>query len=115
MNANKVKTAKYFFIANALLIGVAGGALMGFFTAVFAFDSGPHYKEALIVFSVIFFPLSLSWSLFCYGAYKGIKSDNLILKFIFWFFVLWNIITFPIGTIFAIYLIYLWREINKRA
>ena len=52
-------------------------------------------------------------SLFSYGAYIGISGENSFFKFIFWFFVVFNILGFPLGTIIAIWLIYLWREIRQ--
>jgi hypothetical protein len=115
MNLNKIQIAKYLFIANAVLVSVGYGALAGLVAFVYDSGPGPHLKEAIIAFSIVFFTLSIFWSLFCYGAYKGIKSNKLYLKIIFWLFVMCNIVlvAFPVGTMFAVALIYLWRSIKK--
>ncbi len=115
MKLNKIQTTKYLFIANAVLVSVGYGTLAGLLA--FVYDSGPepHLKKAIIAFSIVFFTLSIFWSLFCYGAYKGIKSNKLHLKIIFWLFVICSIVlvAFPVGIMFSVALIYLWRSINK--
>jgi hypothetical protein len=117
MNLNKIQIAKYLFIANAVLVSVGYGALAGLIAFVYASGPGPHLKEAIIAFSIVFFTLSIFWSLFCYGAYKGIKSDKLYFKIIFWLFVVCStvLVVFPVGAIFAAALIYLWHSIKKEA
>ncbi len=111
MNLNKIQIAKYLFIAYAVLVSAgytALAVLMGL-----AYDPTPHLKEAIIPSSVVFFTLLIFWSLFCYGAYKGIKSYKLYFKIIFWLFVMCNMVAFPVGTMFAVAIIYLWRSIKK--
>jgi uncharacterized membrane protein YhdT len=112
MNSNKIKIAKYLLIANAVLVSVGYGALAGLTAITYAPGTGPHLKEAMGAFSIVFFPLSIFWSLFCYGAYKNIKGNN---KITFWLFVICNVImvVFPVGTMFAVALIYLRRSIKN--
>lgn len=115
MTLSKIQIAKYLFIANTVLVSVGYGALAGLLAFVYDSGSGPHLKEAIIAFSIVFFTLSIFWSLFCYGAYKGIISNMRYFKIIFWLFIICNIVmvVFPIGIIFAFALIYLWRSIKK--
>jgi len=113
MDANKLKLAKVLFIVNAILIGVLGGALLGMYGAIFASEGGPDLKQEILAFAVFFFPLSILWSLFCYGAYKGLQSSNIALQVIFWLFIAWNLFAFPIGTIFSLVIIYIWYTQNK--
>lgn len=115
MNLSKIQIAKHLLIANAVLVSVGYGALAGLLG--FVYDSGPkpHLKASLTTFSIVFFTLSIFWSLFCYGAYKGIKSNKLYFKIIFWLFVICNsfLVVFPAGIMFSVALIYLWRSIKK--
>ena len=115
MNLNKIQITKYLFIANAVLVSVGYGALAGLVASAYAPGPGSHLKEAMTAFSIVFFTLSIFWSLFCYGAYKGIKSNKRYFKIIFWLFVMCNIVmvVFPAGTMFAVAIIYLWRSIKK--
>jgi hypothetical protein len=111
MNTNNIKIAKRLFICIAIA-GIAFSAGVGLLCVVFA---GVAASEPLvwIVSSAIFVTLSTFWLLFCYGAYKGLNSNRLYLKIIFWLFVIVNMAHFPVGTTFAIALIYLWRKVNK--
>ena len=115
MNLNKIQMAKYLLIANAVLVSVGYGALAGLMIFVYDSGPGPHLRKAIIAFSVVFFTLSIFWSLFCYGAYKGIKSNKRYFKIIFWLFVMCSIVivAFPVGAMFAVALIYLWRSMKK--
>jgi hypothetical protein len=92
MSLSKIQIAKYLFIASAVLVSVGYGALAGL--VAFAYDSGPgpHLRKAIIASSIVFFTLSIFWSLFCFGAYKGLKSNTLYFKAIFWLFVMCNIV-----------------------
>jgi hypothetical protein len=115
MKLNKIQIVKYLFIANAVFVSVGYAALSGL--VAFAYDSGPgpHLKGAIITFSIVFFTLSIFWSLFCYGAYKGIKSNKLYFKIIFWLFVMCSIVivVFPVGIMFVVALFSLLRSIKK--
>ena len=113
MNTKKLKLAKVLFIVNAMMIGVLGGALLGIYAAIFMYDSGPHPKEAVMAFSAFFFPISILWSLFCYGAYKGLQSHRTSLQVIFWLFIIWNLFGFPIGTAFSGAIFYIWYTLDK--
>lgn len=113
MDANKLKLAKVLFIVNAILIGMLGGALLGMYGAIFASEGGPNLSREILAFAVFFFPISVFWSLFCFGAYKGLQSSNTALQVIFWLFIVWNIFAFPIGTLFSLVIIYIWHTQNK--
>lgn len=113
MNSNKIQLAKYLLIANAVLVSVGYGALAGLTATVYAPGPGPHLKEAMSAFSIVFFSLAIFWSWFCYGAYKDIKGNN---KIIFWLFVICNVfmVVFPVGAVFSVALIYLRRSIKNQ-
>ena len=112
MIRNKLRAAKILLIINAI-IGVAGSAGIAIYMAAFAYDSGPNHVGAMITFTVVFFPIAILWSLFCYGAYKGIITDRIFPKFIFWLFVVFSVAGFPIGTITSFILIYLWYTLKN--
>jgi hypothetical protein len=107
----KINIAKRLFILIAIA-GVVFSAGTGLLCFVFA-GVAASKPFVWIISSAISVTLSAFWLLFSYGAYKGLNSNRLYLKIVFWLFVIVNIVFFPIGTIFAISLIYLWREVNK--
>jgi len=54
-------------------------------------------KSLWAAFLPIFLPFSILWSLFCYGAYKGLVGTNALLKVVFWLFVLGHVVGFPVA------------------
>ena len=112
MNLTKLQIAKYLFIANAIFVSVGYGLLAALAAIAYSPGPGPHIKAALTAFAVVFVILAIFWSLFCYGAYKGMTSERTSFKVIFWVFVICSMLSFPIGTAFAVALIYLRRAIN---
>ncbi len=63
----------------------------------------------------MFLSVSAVWLLFCYGAYKGLMSPNVIGKVVFWLSVVGHIFAFPVGTAFSGVCIWLWRDLSLRA
>lgn len=49
------------------------------------------------------------WAGFTFGAYEGLTSPRLWLKFVFWLYVTFNIFAFPVGTAVSAALIWSWR------
>lgn len=77
---------------------------------------GAAYNRHADVWTIVwttFVPLSAAWSLFCYCAYKGLTSQNIVLKSVFWFHVACNVFIFPVGTGIAGLSIWLWRDLRK--
>ncbi len=111
---NRIKVAKFMFSLGALLgILSAGGA--GLYAVAYTPGSGtPPIKEALTTFLIIFVPVSVLWSSFCYLGHKGLTSNKTILKFKFWFYVVWNVFVFPIGTVIAGVSVWLWRDLRRQ-
>ena len=107
MQVDRVTVARFIYSLDAFLgiLAVAGACLYG---AAY----NPHASVWTIVLTT-FVPFSALWAAFCYGAYKGLASDNAFLKFMFWFHVGCNVFAFPIGTAIAGVAIWLWR--TKRA
>lgn len=85
MKTNKLKQAKVILVLDAILIGVIGGAAIGLYYTVISnvFNFGHSLIDTLLSFSMVFFPISIILSSFCYGAYKGINGENSFYKFIF--------------------------------
>lgn len=73
-----------------------------------------RHASVLATFVTIFVPLSVLWSSLCYGAYRGLTSDKVVLQFVFWLVVVCNVPSFPIGTGIAGVLIWLWRDSRKQ-
>ena len=86
--------AKTLFALDALLgiLSIGGAVLYG---ATYA--SGNVWTKALATFV----PAALLWGAFCYGAYRGLTSENILLKGLFWIFVTGNFFGFPVGTAIA--------------
>ena len=105
---NPARLAKYLFSFDAALgiMSIGGAALYGA-----AYSS----KSLWAAFLPIFLPFSILWSLFCYGAYKGLVGTNALLKVVFWLFVLGHVVGFPVGTAIAALCIWLWRELSSPA
>lgn len=104
--SDRIKVAKFVFSLDALLgiLSIGGAALYGA-----AYSSG----NVWLAFLPIFVPFSVLWALFCYGAYRGLTSDNVILKSVFWLNVVGNAFGFPVGTAIAGVCIWLWRDLRK--
>jgi len=102
---NRSKVAQSIFSLDAVLgiLSIGGAALYGA-----AYSSG----KAWPAFLAIFVPCAVLWALFCYGAYRGLTSDNIILKFVFWLYVVGNVFVFPVGTAIAGVSIWLWRDLR---
>lgn len=100
--------ARFVFALDAVLgiLAIGGGAL---YSATFA--SGNYWMTALTVFV----PSAALWTLFCYGAYRGLTSDALLLKIVFWVWVVGNAIGFPVGTATAAVAVWLWRDLRRAA
>jgi len=104
---SRVRVAQFVFSLDAVLgiLSIGGAALYGA-----ALSSG----KAWTAFLAIFVPFALLWSLFCYGAYKGLTSEKAALKFVFWSNVVGNVFGFPVGTAIAGVSIWLWRDVRKQ-
>lgn len=104
---NRIRVAKVVFALDGLLglLAVAGAALFGV-----AYSSGDPWAS----FFAVFVPFGALWALFCYLAYQGLTSGNLILKIVFWLFVVGHVFGFPVGTAIAAVCIWLWRELRKQ-
>ena len=102
---DRIRVAKFIFSLDAVLgiLSIGGAALNGA-----AYSSGKMWST----FLAIFVPCAVLWSLFCYGAYKGLTSKNPVLKFVFWSNVVGNVFGFPVGTAIAGVSIWLWRDLN---
>jgi hypothetical protein len=106
---DKIKVAKVMFSIDAILgILVVGAACL--FSVAYRRHGG-----MLPTFLTIFVPLTVLWLSICYWAYKGLTSDKVMLKLVFWFYVICNAISFPIGTAIAGVSIWLRRELRKQA
>jgi hypothetical protein len=105
---NRLGVAKFVFALDAVLgiLSVGGAALYGA-----ALSSG----EVWGAFLAIFVPCSVLWASFCYCAYRGLTSENAILKFVFWLYVAGNLFAFPVGTAIAGISIWLWRDLRKQS
>ena len=103
---DRIKVAKFLFSLDAVLgiLGIGGAALYGA-----AWSSGNVWTTSL----AIFVPFAVLWSLFCYCAYKGLTSENAVLKFMFWLFVVGHIFAFPVGTAISGVAIWLWRDLRN--
>lgn len=103
---DRIKVAKYLFSLDAVLgiLSIGGAALYGA-----AFSSGNAWSTFLAIFA----PCAVLWSLFCYCAYKGLTSDNAVLKFMFWLFVVGHVFGFPVGTAISGVAVWLWRDFRK--
>lgn len=108
MFSDRARLAKYLFILDAIgvVLVIASAALFGT-----AYSSG-SFAEA---FFPVFLSVSAVWLLFCYGAYKGLTSPNVIGKVVFWLSVVGHIFVFPVGTAFSGVCIWLWRDLSLRA
>src|SRR5262252_720972 len=97
--------SKFTFTLDAILgiLSVGGAALYGA-----ALTSGNPW----VAFFAVFVPCSALWALFCYGAYKGLTSENAALEVVFWLYVVGNFFVFPVGTVIAGVSIWLWRELR---
>ncbi|HSW12714.1 MAG TPA: hypothetical protein VLI06_07735 [Solimonas sp.] len=104
---NPIRVAKFVFSLDAVLgiLAIGGAALYGA-----ALTSG----NAWMAFFAVFAPFAALWTLFCYGAYKGLTSGKAVLKFVFWSHVVGNAFGFPVGTAIAGVSIWLWRELRKQ-
>ncbi len=92
-------------------------AVLGMLVVGIACLFGAAYNRHADVWTMmltVFVPLSAVWALLCYGAYRGLTSGNVVLRFVFWFFVVCNAITFPIGTAIAGVSIWLWRDFRAQ-
>ena len=104
--SDRITVAKLLFSLDAVLgiLGAGGGALYAA-----ALSSGNVWAA----FLAIFVPSALLWSLFCYLAYKGLTAENVVLKVVFWSFVVGHVLVFPVGTAIAGVCIWLWRDLRK--
>lgn len=104
--SDRPRLARVVYALDAALgiLSIGAGALFGA-----SYASG----NVWVAFLTIFVPASVAWCLFCYGAYKGLTSDNVLLKSVFWVHVVGNAIGFPVGTAFAGACFWLWRELRK--
>jgi hypothetical protein len=75
--ASHNRVAQFVFSFDAVLgvLAIGGAALYGA-----TFSSGSVWSA----FLPIFVPFAALWTLFCYGAYKGLTSDTLALRVVFW-------------------------------
>jgi hypothetical protein len=98
--------AQLVFSLDAVLgiFAVGGAALYGA-----TFTSGNVWTA----FFATFVPFAALWTLFCYGAYKGLTGKNAVLKIVFWSHVVGNVFVFPVGTAISGVSIWLWRELRR--
>ena len=103
---DRITVAKLTFSLDAVLgiLGAGGAALYGA-----AYSSGNVWTT----FLTIFVPSAMLWPLFCYSAYKGLTSQHVVLKVVFWLFVVLHVFPFPVGTAIAGVSIWLWRDLRK--
>lgn len=96
-----------------LLFGIEGviGAF-GIGAAAF-YGAAMTTGNAWVAFFGILIPFLPLWALFCYGAYRGLTSDNLFQRVLFWLFVTGHVFVFPVGTVISGALIWLRREWRK--
>jgi len=105
--ADRVTVAKILFSLDAVLgvLSAGGGALY-----VAALSSGNVWAG----FLATFVPSAMLWSLFCYLACRGLTSENVVLKVVFWSHVVGHVFVFPVGTAIAGVAIWLWRDLRKQ-
>lgn len=105
--SDRITMAKVLFSVDAVLgtLSAGGAALYGA-----AYSSGNVWT----VFLTIFLPSAMLWCFFCYLAFKGLTSQNPVLKAVFWLFVIGHVFLFPVGTAIAGVSIWLWRELRKQ-
>ena len=103
-----MRVAKIVFSVGAVLGIVAVGA-----ACLFGAAYNRHAPLQPIILN-IFLPFSVLWTLFCYCAYRGLTSANVVLKAAFWVFVALNVFAFPVGTAIAGMSIWLWRDLGKQ-
>lgn len=104
---DRTQAAKVLFTADALLgtLSIGGAALYG----------AAYSSETLwIAFLPVFVPFTAIWCAFCYGAYRGLTSERIVLKIVFWLFVLGHVFAFPVGTAIAGLAIWLQRKTRDR-
>ena len=106
--SDRTRVAQLVFGLDAALgvLGIGAASLYGA-----ALSSGNPWT----VFLAIFLSCSGLWLLFCFCAYKGLTSDNLLLKGVFWLAVVGHLPAFPVGTAFSGASIWLWRELRRQA
>lgn len=105
---NRVTAARLLFSLNAVLgILAIGGACL------FGASYNPHASLMRILLTT-FLPLSALWMSICYCAYKGLAGENVVLKSVFWFYVVLNVFFFPVGTAIAAASVWLWRDSRKQ-
>jgi hypothetical protein len=104
--SDRARVARLVYALDAALgiLAIGGASLYGA-----AWGSG----NVWVLFLSVFVPATVAWSLVCYGAYKGLTSDNVLLKSVFWVHLAGNAIGFPVGTAFAGACFWLWRELRK--
>ncbi|SDU03185.1 hypothetical protein SAMN05216296_1376 [Pseudomonas pohangensis] len=108
MQPDKLKIAIIAYSTNMLLAALSIG-FIGYSIAK------PFPRGDIGLHLLIFIAVLLLWAIFSYYAYKGLTSDNLLLKIIFWTHTLWNLLLgFPFGTAIALAFIYLWIELKKQ-
>lgn len=106
---NRIRLARFTFSLGAILgiLGIGAAWIYGV--------SYSRQPDFLPTFFSIFLPLAALWSLFCYGAYRGLTSRKSILKFVFWFFVVFHFFCFPVGTAISGVSVWLWRDLKKNS
>ena len=112
MQQGKLKIARIAYLAN-MLLGAASAGFIAYLAVSFPNGKWPESDDAISIFSIIFITITLLWAIFSYGAYKGLTSNNIALKIIFWVHTIWNLVTFPIGTAIAAICIYIWSDLKS--
>ena len=104
---DRARAATVLVVLNTLIgiFGIAGGAMYGA-----TFSSG----NVGLAFVAMFVPITFFWVLSCYGAHRGLKSDNVFLRMLFWIHVLNNFFIFPVGTATSCLLIWLRRDMRRK-
>jgi hypothetical protein len=104
---SRIGIAKFIFSLDAVLgvLSVGGAALY-----IAALSSWKMWAA----FLATFVPFSALWLLFCYAAYKGLTSEKVVLKFVFWTYVVANLFVFPVGTVISGASVWLWRDLRKQ-
>ncbi|MFQ2188977.1 hypothetical protein [Aeromonas jandaei] len=102
MTSKHILIAKILFIMSALC-GLAVSAALGYiFSDSFSVNG--------ITISLIGAALVIA---FHYCAYLGLIQQSFGMAIIFWIYIVLNLFSIPIGTIFSITLIYFWNQQRK--
>jgi hypothetical protein len=103
LTSDRARVAKVVFSLGALIgtLGVGAGSLGGA-----TYSSGNVWATA----AAFFVPIAALWLAFCYGAHRGLASSRVLLRLLFWLFVLAHVFVFPVGTAISGVCVWLWMR-----